>query len=80
MTQIYSEQPESAPGIWNRLEYRPLEGFVFAVTPFFTAIAKPPATPALMGNTVVWKAADSQIFSANVVMEIFIEAGLPQEL
>ena len=79
MTQIYSEQPESAPGIWNRLEYRPLEGFVFAVTPFnFTAIAgNLPATPALMGNTVVWKAADSQIFSANVVMEIFIEAGLP---
>tara|TARA_Y100000385_G_scaffold288907_1_gene356785 strand:+ start:1053 stop:2678 length:1626 start_codon:yes stop_codon:yes gene_type:complete len=79
MTQIYSEQPESAPGIWNRLEYRPLEGFVFAVTPFnFTAIAgNLPATPALMGNTVVWKAADSQIFSANVVMEIFNEAGLP---
>jgi len=79
MTQIYSEQPESAPGIWNRLEYRPLEGFVFAVTPFnFTAIAgNLPATPALMGNTVVWKAADSQIYSANVVMEIFMEAGLP---
>ena len=79
MTQIYSEQPESAPGIWNRVEYRPLEGFVFAVTPFnFTAIAgNLPATPALMGNTVVWKAADSQIFSANVVMEIFMEAGLP---
>jgi 1-pyrroline-5-carboxylate dehydrogenase len=79
MTQIYSEQPESAPGIWNRLEYRPLEGFVFAVTPFnFTAIAgNLPATPALMGNTVVWKAADSQIFSANIVMEIFNEAGLP---
>ena len=79
MTQIYSDQPESAPGIWNRLEYRPLEGFVFAVTPFnFTAIAgNLPASPALMGNTVVWKPADSQIFSANVVMEIFKEAGLP---
>jgi|TARA_B110000858_G_scaffold34313_1_gene38305 1-pyrroline-5-carboxylate dehydrogenase len=79
LTQIYSDQPESSPGIWNRLEYRPLEGFVFAVTPFnFTAIAgNLPAAPALMGNTVVWKPADSQIFSANVVMEIFREAGLP---
>lgn len=79
MTQIYSEQPESSPGVWNRLEYRPLEGFVFAITPFnFTAIAgNLPATPALMGNTVVWKPSDTQIFSANVVMDIFREAGLP---
>ncbi len=79
MTEIYSQQPQSSPGIWNRLEYRPLEGFVFAITPFnFTAIAgNLPATPALLGNTVVWKCADSQIYSAHLVMEIFREAGLP---
>ena len=79
MMQIYSEQPESSPGVWNRMEYRPLEGFVFALTPFnFTAIAgNLPSSAALMGNTVVWKPANSQIYSANVVMEIFREAGLP---
>lgn len=79
MTQIYSEQPENSPGVWNRMEYRPLEGFVFALTPFnFTAIAgNLPSSAALMGNTVVWKPANSQIYSANVVMEIFREAGLP---
>ena len=79
MTEIYSEQPESSPGTWNRLEWRPLEGFVFAITPFnFTAIAANlPTAPAMMGNTCVWKPADSQVYSANVVMEILIEAGLP---
>lgn len=79
MRQIYTEQPESGPGVWNKLEYRPLEGFIFAITPFnFTAIAgNLPAAPAMMGNTVVWKAADSQIYSARVIMEILIEAGLP---
>ncbi|HEX8548099.1 MAG TPA: L-glutamate gamma-semialdehyde dehydrogenase [Cytophagaceae bacterium] len=76
---IYAIQPESAPGMWNRLEYRALEGFVFALTPFnFTAIAgNLPAAPALMGNTVVWKPAFSQVYSAHVLMEIFMEAGLP---
>ncbi|WP_020532250.1 L-glutamate gamma-semialdehyde dehydrogenase [Flexithrix dorotheae] len=79
MTQIYSEQPQSAPGIWNRLEQRPLEGFVFAITPFnFTAIAgNLPAAPALMGNTVVWKPSYTQIYSARVLMEVFKEAGVP---
>jgi 1-pyrroline-5-carboxylate dehydrogenase len=79
MTEIYSVQPESAPGIWNRLEYRPLEGFVFALTPFnFTSIAgNLPGAPALMGNTVVWKPADTQVYSAAVIMEILEEAGLP---
>lgn len=79
MTEIYSVQPESAPGIWNRLEYRPLEGFVFALTPFnFTSIAgNLPGAPALMGNTVVWKPADTEVYSAAVIMEIFEEAGLP---
>ncbi len=79
MTQIYTEQPESDSGIWNRMEYRPLEGFVFALTPFnFTAIAgNLSASPMMMGNTVVWKPADSQIYSAAVVMELFEEAGLP---
>lgn len=79
MCQIYSAQPESSPGIWNRLEYRPLEGFVFAITPFnFTAISgNLPASAALMGNTVVWKPADTQIYSAHVIMEIFNLAGLP---
>ncbi|TNE31435.1 MAG: L-glutamate gamma-semialdehyde dehydrogenase [Bacteroidetes bacterium] len=79
MTEIYDNQPESSDGVWNRLEYRPLEGFVFAITPFnFTAIAgNLPAAPALMGCVAVWKPADSQIYSANVVMEVFREAGVP---
>jgi 1-pyrroline-5-carboxylate dehydrogenase len=79
MTEIYREQPDSPKGIWNRLEYRPLEGFVFALTPFnFTAIAgNLPSSAALMGNTVVWKPAYTQIYAANVVMEIFKEAGIP---
>ncbi|MDQ3535992.1 MAG: L-glutamate gamma-semialdehyde dehydrogenase [Bacteroidota bacterium] len=79
MTQIYGQQPESSPGVWNRVEQRPLEGFVFALTPFnFTAIAgNLPASAALMGNTVVWKPAYSQIYSANVLMQIFKEAGVP---
>jgi 1-pyrroline-5-carboxylate dehydrogenase len=79
MTDIYAEQPDSQPGIWNRLEYRPLEGFVFAITPFnFTSIAANLcAAPALMGNVVVWKPSDTQIYSAQVVMELFKEAGLP---
>ncbi|CAN5575702.1 L-glutamate gamma-semialdehyde dehydrogenase [soil metagenome] len=79
MTQIYEQQPESAPGVWNRVEQRPLEGFVFALTPFnFTAIAgNLPASAALMGNTVVWKPAHSQIYSAHVLMQIFREAGVP---
>lgn len=79
MTQIYAEQPESSDGVWNRMEYRPLEGFVFALTPFnFTAIAgNLPAAPAMMGNTVVWKPAYSQIYSANVLMQVFREAGVP---
>ena len=79
MTQIYKEQPESLPGMWNRLEYRPLEGFVFAVTPFnFTSIAANLcAAPAMMGNVVVWKPAETQVYSAQVIMELFKEAGLP---
>lgn len=79
MTEIYSNQPESAAGIWNRLQYRPLEGFVFALTPFnFTSIAgNLPATPALMGNVVVWKPAETQIYAAAVIMEVFKAAGLP---
>ncbi len=79
MTQIYSEQPESAHGIWNRMEHRPLEGFIFAITPFnFTSIAgNLCAAPALMGNTIVWKPAETQIYSAAVIMEIFEAAGLP---
>ncbi len=79
MQDLYAIQPESAPGIWNRLEYRPLEGFVFAITPFnFTAIAgNLSAAPALMGNTVIWKPAYTQVYSAQVIMEVFKEAGLP---
>jgi 1-pyrroline-5-carboxylate dehydrogenase len=79
MTEIYKVQPESAAGIWNRLEYRALEGFVFALTPFnFTSIAANLcAAPAMMGNTVVWKPAETQIYSAQVIMEIFEKAGLP---
>lgn len=79
MVEMYSAQPESAPGIWNRLEYRPLEGFVFALTPFnFTSIAANLCSaPAMMGNTVVWKPAETQIYSAQVIMEIYEQAGLP---
>lgn len=79
MTEIYSQQPESSDGIWNRLEYRPLEGFVYAITPFnFTAIAgNLPSSAALMGNVVVWKPSDSQVYSAKVIMDVFREAGLP---
>lgn len=79
MTEVYSEQPVSDLGIWNRSEYRPLEGFCFAVTPFnFTAIAgNLPTCMAMMGNVVVWKPSDKQILSAKVLMEVFMEAGLP---
>ncbi len=79
MAEIYAEQPNSMPGVWNRIEYRPLEGFVFAVTPFnFTAISgNLPASAALMGNVVVWKPSLYQVYSADVVMRVFIEAGLP---
>ena len=79
MTQVYKEQPESLPGMWNRLEYRPLEGFVFALTPFnFTSIAANLcAAPAMMGNVIVWKPADSQVYSAQVIMELFKAAGVP---
>ena len=79
MTEIYSQQPESLPGIWNRLEYRPLEGFIFAITPFnFTSIcANLCAAPAMMGNVIVWKPAESQMYSAKVIMELFQAAGVP---
>jgi 1-pyrroline-5-carboxylate dehydrogenase len=79
MTRIYQEQPISSPGVWNRLEYRPLEGFVFAVTPFnFTSIAgNLPTSVALMGNTVVWKPASTAAVSAHFLMQLFEEAGLP---
>ena len=79
MAEIYRQQPESSPGVWNRVEQRPLEGFVFALTPFnFTAIAgNLPSAPALMGNTVVWKPAFTQIYSTAVLMEVFREAGVP---
>lgn len=79
MTEIYNEQPESDELRWNRLEQRPLEGFVFALTPFnFTAIAgNLPTAPAMMGNTVVWKPSNSQIYSARIIMEILMESGLP---
>jgi 1-pyrroline-5-carboxylate dehydrogenase len=79
MTEIYAEQPESAPGMWNRLEWRPLEGFIYALTPFnFTAIAgNLPSSCAMMGNVVVWKPSNTQVYSANVLMEIFKKAGLP---
>lgn len=79
MTQIYNEQPQSAKGIWNRLEYRPLEGFIYALTPFnFTAIAgNLPTSAAMMGNVVVWKPANTQVYAAQVLMEIFTEAGVP---
>ncbi len=79
MTEMYSEQPVSDSGIWNRSEYRPLEGFCFAVTPFnFTAIAgNLPTCMAMMGNVVVWKPSDKQVYSATVIMDALIEAGLP---
>lgn len=79
MQQIYNDQPGSNAGMWNRLEYRPLEGFVFAITPFnFTSIAANLcAAPCLMGNVVVWKPAETQVYSAQVIMELFKEAGLP---
>jgi len=79
MEQIYKDQPSSNPGMWNRLEYRPLEGFVFAITPFnFTSIAANLcAAPAMMGNVVVWKPAETQVYSAQIIMELFKEAGLP---
>lgn len=79
MTEIYHQQPESAPMIWNRMEHRPLEGFIFSLTPFnFTSIAgNLPSAPALMGNTVVWKPSNTQIYSASLIMEIFEKAGLP---
>ncbi len=79
MAEIYRQQPESSPQIWNRLEQRPLEGFVFALTPFnFTSIAgNLPSAPALMGNVVVWKPSRTAVYSAKVIMDVFKEAGLP---
>ncbi len=79
MQEIYGQQPGSSRGTWNRLEYRPLEGFVFALTPFnFTSIAANlPSAPAMLGNTVVWKPAATQIYSAHVIMEVLQAAGLP---
>lgn len=79
MVEIYEIQPESAPGMWNYNEYRPLEGFVFALTPFnFTSIAgNLPSAPAMMGNVAVWKPSNTSIYSASVIMEILMEAGLP---
>ena len=79
VTQLYGEQPESAPGMWNRLEHRPLEGFILAITPFnFTSIcANLCAAPALMGNVIVWKPAGTQVYSAKVIMDLFKAAGLP---
>lgn len=79
MAEIYANQPISSPGIWNRMEYRALEGFVYAITPFnFTSIAgNLPAAPAMMGNVAIWKPARSQVYSAKIIMELFKEAGLP---
>ena len=79
MTQIYGDQPKSNSDVWNRLEYRPLEGFVYAITPFnFTAIAANlPASAAMMGNVVIWKPSDSQVFSAKIIIDVFKEAGVP---
>ncbi len=79
MTEIYADQPVSSPGVWNRVDYRPLEGFTFAITPFnFTAIAgNLPSCMALMGNVVVWKPSDKQTLAAKVTMEVFKKAGLP---
>jgi 1-pyrroline-5-carboxylate dehydrogenase len=80
MTQLYKEQPDSSDLIWNRMEHRPLEGFIFALTPFnFTAIAANLcAAPAMLGNVIVWKPSDDQIYSAGLLMEIFERAGLPK--
>ena len=77
--RIYQEQPESSPGIWNRLEHRPLEGFIYAITPFnFTAIAgNLPAAPAMLGNTAIWKPSDKAIYSGYHFMKLLEEAGLP---
>ncbi len=79
MTEIYAEQPESSSVAWNRVEYRPLEGFVYAITPFnFTSIAgNLPSSAALMGNVVVWKPSRTQVYSAQILMEVFTEAGVP---
>ncbi|MFO7658776.1 MAG: L-glutamate gamma-semialdehyde dehydrogenase [Bacteroidales bacterium] len=79
MSEIYDFQPISPSGIWNRLDWRPLEGFIFALTPFnFTSIAgNLPSAPAMMGNVVIWKPSKGQILSARVIMELFKEAGLP---
>jgi 1-pyrroline-5-carboxylate dehydrogenase len=79
MTEIYAQQPNSNSVNWNRTEWRPLEGFVFALTPFnFTSIAgNLPTAPALMGNTVVWKCSNTQVYSAQVIIDILKEAGLP---
>lgn len=79
MSQIYKDQPISSKGIWNRVEQRPLEGFVYAITPFnFTSIAANlSAAPALMGNVVVWKPSETQVYSAAVIMDLFKEAGMP---
>lgn len=79
MIDIFKDQPASSPGIWNRVEYRPLEGFVYAISPFnFTAIAANlPSSAALMGNVVVWKPSDHQVYSAQVIVDLFKEAGLP---
>ena len=79
MQDIYEQQPVSTEGIWNRVEQRPLEGFVFALTPFnFTSIAgNLPSAPAIMGNTVVWKCSNTQVYSAKVLMDAFVEAGVP---
>jgi 1-pyrroline-5-carboxylate dehydrogenase len=79
MQQIYDDHPDSAPGMWNRLQYRPLEGFIYAITPFnFTSIAgNLPTAPALMGNVVLWKCARSAVYSAHFLRELFKEAGIP---
>lgn len=79
MSEIYNDQPESDETAWNRIEHRPLEGFVYAITPFnFTAIAgNLPSAPALMGNVAIWKPSDSQMFSAEILMQVFKEAGVP---
>ena len=79
MPQIFEQQPDSGPGMWNYVEYRPLEGFVFAVTPFnFTSIAgNLPTSPAIMGNTVIWKPASTAVYSAYWLMQMLKEAGLP---
>lgn len=79
MSQLYQEQPESSDGVWNRMEWRPLEGFIYALTPFnFTSIAcNLPTSCALMGNVVVWKPSNSQVYTAKILMDIYREAGIP---